>query len=69
MAEEKGTGDLLQQLEQFATNMENIAELKATYFHALCRKGLTREEALALTLDYSNNFWQFAFGLSRNDPH
>lgn len=69
MAENEGFGDLVQQLEQFATSMENIAELQSTYFKSLKKKGFTREEALALTMEYSNIFWHRILDTQQNDPH
>ena len=48
---------LIQQLDQAATSMENIAELMAAYYKALVAKGLSPSFAENLVMSYSENFW------------
>ena len=50
-------GDLIAQLDQLATQFENMAELLATYYKSLIAKGVCDDLAQKLVLEFHHLWW------------
>lgn len=65
MAEEfKPTTSQPQQLEQFGTHLENVAELVAIYHKSLIAKGIPADLAKDLAKDFNLALWS---GISKKE--
>lgn len=56
------------QLAQMLASLIDIAALAADYFQALVNEGLTREEALALTLNWQQTIMVTASTIQQQPP-
>jgi len=60
-------GDLIAQLDQVATQLENVAELLATYYKSLIAKGIRDDLAQKLVLEFHHAWWSRILNQSSPD--
>ena len=58
---EEKNPDIIAQLDQFSTHLENCASMIAVYYQKLIELGLPAHVAERLTSDFSLQFWAKVF--------
>ena len=49
--------ELVQQLDQLGTSLENVAELMSIYYKSLREKGVRKDLAQKLVVDFNRAMW------------